>query len=133
LDHTARVWDATTGNPVTAPLEHQGSVNAAAFSPDNTRVVTASADRTVRVWDATTGKPVTAPLEHQEAVNAASFSPDSTRVVTASNDKTARVWTFSIDMVSLEDWQLLARCSPFALVDGVLTDNPDPLTVCPRH
>jgi WD40 repeat protein len=25
-DHTARVWDATTGEPVTVPLEHQGFV-----------------------------------------------------------------------------------------------------------
>ena len=35
---------------------HQGWVLWAAFSPDGTRVVTASADGTARIWDATTGE-----------------------------------------------------------------------------
>jgi WD40 repeat protein len=91
-DHTAQVWDATTGKPVTPPLEHQDVVTAAAFSPDGTRVVTASKDRTARVWDATTGRPVTAPFEHLDAVTAVAFSPDGKRVVTGSADRTARVW-----------------------------------------
>jgi WD40 repeat protein len=132
-DNTARVWDASTGKPVTPPLEHQGAVWTAVFSPDGTRVVTASDDNTAQAWDATTGKPVTPPLEHQGAVRAATFSPDGTRVITASDDHTARVWTLPIHMGSLEDWRLLARCSPFALVDGVLAANPEPLRVCPRH
>ena len=31
------------------------------------------------------------------------------------------------------DWRLLARFSPFALVNGVLTANSDPLRVRPRR
>jgi WD40 repeat protein len=125
-DGTARVWDAATGKPVTPPLEHQDVVHTAAFSPDGTRVVTASRDGTAQVWDAATGKPVTPPLEHQDVVHAAAFSPDGTRVVTASRDRTARVWILPLSRGSLEDWRLLARCSPFALVDDVLTTNPEP-------
>ena len=53
--NSARVWDAQ------AARSWQGSamaaaVTAAAFSPDGTRIVTASQDNTARVWDATTGK-----------------------------------------------------------------------------
>ncbi len=92
LDETARVWDAQTGMPVTPPLQHQGAVYHAAFSPDGTRIVTASLDKTARVWDAWTGKPVIPPLKHQGAVSIAAFSPDGTRVVTASWDKTAQIW-----------------------------------------
>jgi WD40 repeat protein len=43
--------DAATGQPITRPLAHQGWVVSAAFSPDGTRVVTASVDKTARVWD----------------------------------------------------------------------------------
>lgn len=79
---------------------------------------------------AATGKPVTPPLGHKGRVTTAAFSLDGTRVVTASFDHTARVWTLPIDMGSLDDWQRLARCSPFALVDGFLIANPNPLTAC---
>src|SRR5207247_169006 len=89
-DHTARVWEATTGQPVTPPLKHGRVVSAVAFSPDGRRVVTAS--DTARVWDATSGQPVTIPLKHGAGVNTAAFSSDGRRVVTASYDHTARVW-----------------------------------------
>jgi hypothetical protein len=35
---------------------HTAAVEAAAFSPDGTRVVTASQDKTIRMWDTTTGQ-----------------------------------------------------------------------------
>ena len=85
-------WAASRRLPLIPALEHQGPVVSAAFSPDGTRVVTASAASAARVWDAATGKPITGPLEHQGPVWSAAFSPDGTRVVTASYDKTARVW-----------------------------------------
>jgi dipeptidyl aminopeptidase/acylaminoacyl peptidase len=71
---------------------HESSVWSAAFSPDGTRVVTASYDHTARVWRADgTGKPVVL-RGHEGGVKSAAFSPDGTRVVTASSDHTARVW-----------------------------------------
>ncbi|MDQ0290552.1 nSTAND1 domain-containing NTPase [Oligosphaera ethanolica] len=73
-------------------MNHESSVCSASFSPDGTRVVTASWDDTARVWDAASGKPIGEPLRHEDDVYNASFSPDGTRVVTASHDKTARVW-----------------------------------------
>jgi hypothetical protein len=38
------VWDAATGHPLSWPLPHQAGLVSAAFSPDSTRVVTASND-----------------------------------------------------------------------------------------
>ncbi|TMQ13114.1 MAG: hypothetical protein E6J91_19550 [Deltaproteobacteria bacterium] len=105
-------------------------IYAAAFSPDGTRVVTVSEDKTARVWDARTGKPITEPLEHRGIARVAVFSPDGTRVVTVSEDKTARIWTLPLHAGSLEDWKLLARCSPFMFSHGVLTANREPFTMC---
>ena len=71
---------------------HERSVNSAAFSPDGTRIVTASDDGTARVWQADgQGEPVVL-KGHESTVNSAAFSPDGTRIVTASNDGTARIW-----------------------------------------
>jgi WD40 repeat protein len=71
---------------------HTSFVNSAAFSPDGSRVVTASADRTAHVWDATTGAPLIFLVGHAAEVNSAVFSPDGKYILTASADRTARLW-----------------------------------------
>jgi WD40 repeat protein len=91
-DHTARIWNSETGEPVGIPLVHEGRVHEAAFSRDGRRLMTASDDGAARIWNAATGELLVPPLEHRETVNTAIFSLDGRRVVTASNDDTARVW-----------------------------------------
>ena len=71
---------------------HMGLVNSAAFSPDGSRIVTASWDTTARVWDARTGAALATLSGHKFWLNSAAFSPDGGRIVTASWDRTARVW-----------------------------------------
>ncbi len=73
-------------------MHHDGEVQDASFSPDGTKVVTASADDTAQVWDAATGQKIGQPMRHADWVHTAEFSPDGTKVVTASWDGTARVW-----------------------------------------
>jgi WD40 repeat protein/serine/threonine protein kinase len=74
---------------------HEDWVPSAKFSPDGTRILTASHDGTARVWDASTGKELATLRGHQAYLNSATFSPDGMRIVTASWDKTARVWEAS--------------------------------------
>ena len=57
-----------------------------AFSPDGTKIATASYDKTARLWDAATGKPLGEPLRHDARVNAVAFSPDGMKIATASGD-----------------------------------------------
>ena len=94
----AHLWSALingSGNLDRLPrhiLSHEKTVTSASFSPDGTRVVTASEDGTARIWETASGQPVGTPLRHEKTVTSASFSPDGTRVVTASADGTARIW-----------------------------------------
>ena len=71
---------------------HTDGVLTAAFSPDGSRVVTASKDRTARLWDAKTGAALATLSGHTGALISAAFSPDGSRIVTASGDNTARLW-----------------------------------------
>jgi WD40 repeat protein/serine/threonine protein kinase len=71
---------------------HGEYVISEAYSPDGTRIVTASADNSARVWDARTGMQIAVLKGHGDHVGTASYSPDGTRIVTSSSDKTARIW-----------------------------------------
>ena len=50
-------------------------MRSAAFSPDGSRIVTASADQTARIWDAATAKEMLVLRGHEDLVFAAAFSP----------------------------------------------------------
>jgi hypothetical protein len=86
---TTNVWYF----PSTKPIPDNNWVPATNFSPDGTRIVTASYNNnTARIWDARSGEPIGQPFRHDDSVNSASFSPDGTRIVTASLDHTVRIW-----------------------------------------
>jgi WD40 repeat protein len=91
-DETARVWDVEHGEAVGAPLRHTANIASAQFSPDGSKIATASEDRTARLWDAATGKPLTDPLEHPAQVTSVGFSPDGRQIVTVCADKAIRIW-----------------------------------------
>jgi WD40 repeat protein len=89
---TARVWEAESGEELAVLRGHERAITHVAFSPDGTRIITASWDRTVRVWDAASGQELGVLRGLASSVWHAAFSPDGARIVTASVDGTARVW-----------------------------------------
>jgi len=97
IDADFRLGSALSQSQLSIVLEGHGNwVFSAAFSPDGTRIVTASDDYTARVWrEGEDGAWTSAVLEgHEEdSVFSAAFSPDGSRIVTASEDQTARVWS----------------------------------------
>jgi WD40 repeat protein len=78
-------------------------VNSAAFSPDGSRIVTASWDKTARIWDPASGKEITVLRGHESRLYSAAFSPDGSRIVTGSADKTARIWDARLFVLSPND------------------------------
>jgi WD40 repeat protein len=92
LDFTARIFDAHIGGQLKVLSGHGDSVGSAVYSPDGTRILTASNDKTLRIWDAATGTRFAVLKGHDQIVYSARYSPDSSRIVSASADKTARTW-----------------------------------------
>lgn len=92
VDRTARVWDALTLEPRTAPLRHAGVVTHVKFSGDGKCVLSVSEDRTVRLWNVGTGEAMGAPMEHEGLVSRAVMDERVKWVATASRDGSARLW-----------------------------------------
>jgi len=71
---------------------HTSFVYACAFSPDGSRIVSASSDYTLKLWDTETGEEIFNLLGHTSNVGACAFSPNGKRIVSASHDNTLKMW-----------------------------------------
>ncbi len=65
------------------------------YSPDGSRLASASSDKTVRVWDASSRDSLLTLKGHTDDVNGVAYSPDGSRLASASSDGTVRVWDAS--------------------------------------
>ena len=71
---------------------HTEAVNSAAFSPDGSRIVTASDDGTVRIWDARSHATIRTLHPSASRVLSAAYDPDGTRIVTAGSRGSVEIW-----------------------------------------
>ncbi|MFC5827474.1 caspase, EACC1-associated type [Nonomuraea insulae] len=90
-DPVGRLRDAATGKVLVKLEGHTGNINDVAFSPDSSRLATASEDGTVRLRDLRTGKTIVI-KGHSGAVHRVEFSPDGSRLATTGADRTVRLW-----------------------------------------
>jgi WD40 repeat protein len=71
---------------------HKGPILGVAFSPDGTRLVSASRDETLRIWHAATGREIAVVRGHRGVVQALAFSPHGRRLASGGDDRTVRLW-----------------------------------------
>jgi WD40 repeat protein len=119
---------ASTASEIAVLRGHTDGVNSAVFSPDGSRIVTASNDKSARIWDAATAKQIAVLHGHDDRVNSAAFSPDGSRIVTASGnlpsgpDNTARIW--DVHLQTMSDKDLLAEaCAHLAGLSKLTRDE----------
>jgi len=72
--------------------QHAERVAGLAWSPDGTRLASASWDKTVQVWDAATGNTLLTYAEHASRVNTVAWSPDGTMLASGTQNGIAQVW-----------------------------------------
>jgi len=88
--HEIVLVDVATGNESPLKLKgHTGTVTELDFSPDRSRIVSASADGSTRLWDVNTGAELLI-LKKEKSWNAR-FTKDGTRIVLVSEDGQAEV------------------------------------------
>ncbi|MDQ3816489.1 MAG: hypothetical protein M3362_02210, partial [Acidobacteriota bacterium] len=92
---TVKLWDANSGQLLSALTSHRSTVNAVAFSPDGKLLASASSDKTVKLWDAVGNKEAATLAGHESVVTAVVFSPDGKLLASAGGDKTIRLWDVS--------------------------------------
>ena len=98
-------------------LNVESKVYYSEFSPDGTKVVTASDNNSGKIWNASTGALLFTLVGHTDTINFAEFSPDGTKVVTSSYDSTAKIWDVAtgallFTLVGHTDYLLFGKFSP---------------------
>ena len=85
------VWPLTGGEPQRWN-GHADAIYALAYSPDGTRLVTASYDRLLLLWNSATGEAFATLRHHTGPVYAAQFSPDGKAILSGGADQTVKLW-----------------------------------------
>ncbi len=116
---TFGVWNARTYAKVRTFRGHTEMIQSVAFSPDSSRLVTASDDRTARVWDVDTGRELAVLAGHGSHVLTASFHANGERIITGGRDRNLRLW----DARTYEEIVRLAGHESYVIATAVSPDG----------
>ena len=86
-----RLFDTKDWKLVASLGGHLDTVSCVSWSPDSSKLVSASFDKTVRLWDAKTNAVLHTFTGHSDFVYSVAYSPKGDWYATASKDRTGRV------------------------------------------
>jgi WD40 repeat protein len=91
-DGHLRVWDARSGDQVTAFPAGSKPISACAVSPDGRHLMSGFLDGFLARWDASSHQPVSRFVAHARPISAIVFSADGQRLATSSWDRNLALW-----------------------------------------
>ncbi|KAA3661453.1 MAG: helix-turn-helix domain-containing protein [Chloroflexi bacterium] len=102
-DNVIRIWDVATGEVLLSWVGHELGNSSGGFypgvldvsySPDGSRLATASSDGTAKVWDAETGEELLLLAGHTVGLHSLAYSPNGSMIATSSDntENTVKVW-----------------------------------------
>ncbi|KAJ5640295.1 uncharacterized protein N7484_008157 [Penicillium longicatenatum] len=71
---------------------HSDSVRSIAWSPDGSRLASASRDTTIRIWNPATGQCASTFEGHRGLITSIAWSPDGSLLASGSWDDTVKIW-----------------------------------------
>jgi WD40 repeat protein len=86
------VLNAATGEVEATLIGHEAVVQAIAFNPDGTQVLTGSDDLTAARWRADTGRLEAVYIGHKTGVKFVAYRPDGQQIATAVKEGEVRLW-----------------------------------------
>ncbi|HWL93733.1 MAG TPA: hypothetical protein VNT79_09370 [Phycisphaerae bacterium] len=124
-DGTVRVWDGDTHEI----RSNASNLMSAIFSPDGTRIVTASLDYPLEIWNAASGIKLGTLGSEEDGRSrelvAAGYHPDGTRIVTSAWDGAPRLWDATLGK-ELAEFPVRQASTPHSSVsNGVVAFSPD--------
>lgn len=91
VDHTARLWDAQSGEVIRVFEAHQGPLYCLAVSADGRMLVTGAQDNTLRLWDIPLPRPIQWLPAHEGTAAGLALFPDASSLISVGADHKLRI------------------------------------------
>jgi WD40 repeat protein len=91
-DHTVKIFDLITYEPIQNLISHSNSVFALGFAPNHPLLISGGRDAHLKIWDTDTYTLKESIVAHLYAINYLAFREDGRYFVTCSMDKSIKVW-----------------------------------------
>ena len=90
VEYPLKLW-SIDGELINSFKGHNATVSSVSFSPDGTKIVSASYDDTIKIWHRD-GRLIKT-IQQDDDVNTVTFSPDGQTILSGSDDETLKLWS----------------------------------------
>jgi WD40 repeat protein len=104
--------------------EHTDEVFHVRFSPDGSKLASASMDKTAIIYDTTSFEIIHKLKDHGKEVTSVAWSPDSSKLISCSKDSKARVWDAEKG-ICLATYEHRTADSNYAITEAAWHPNSD--------